>query len=246
MAELDIVIPVYNEGWNILSVMKVFRREVKTPFRVLICYDFDEDDTLSALAGSPYEKTMVEYVKNPGTGPGLAIAEGLKISRAAAVLVYMADDDYNAALIDKMMDEYRRGADVIAGSRWMKGGSAVGAPQHKEILTRIANFLMFRFGGLPTSDGTNAFRLFSRRLLNAVEVESTEGFTFTLELAAKAHRLGWKIVEIPAQWFERKDKPSRFRILDWSPAYLRWFFYVFATTWLSRGPETVRQRDGGK
>ena len=45
IAELDIIIPVYNEGSNILTTLGALVREVKTPARVLICYDFPEDDT---------------------------------------------------------------------------------------------------------------------------------------------------------------------------------------------------------
>ncbi|MGB8749715.1 MAG: hypothetical protein WCD54_27675, partial [Pseudolabrys sp.] len=46
---LDIVIPVYNEGANIVPTLRAIARDVKTPGRVLICYDLDEDDTLLAI-----------------------------------------------------------------------------------------------------------------------------------------------------------------------------------------------------
>jgi dolichol-phosphate mannosyltransferase len=58
-------------------------------------------------------------------------------------------------------------------------------------------------------------------------------------LLVKAHRLGWRIGEVPARWFERQHGASRFRVLKWLPAYLRWFRYAFATTYLRRSPETV-------
>ena len=48
-AELDIIIPVYNEGDNILPVLRALKQEMKTSFRVLICYDRDDDTTLKAL-----------------------------------------------------------------------------------------------------------------------------------------------------------------------------------------------------
>jgi dolichol-phosphate mannosyltransferase len=51
--KLDIVIPVYNEGPNIQSVLESFRSELKYPYRVLICYDFEEDTTLQVLAALP-------------------------------------------------------------------------------------------------------------------------------------------------------------------------------------------------
>ena len=46
---LDIVIPVYNEGGNILRTLEALGRDLKTPSRVLICYDREDDDTLPAI-----------------------------------------------------------------------------------------------------------------------------------------------------------------------------------------------------
>ena len=46
---LDIVIPVYNEGANIVTTLRAIARDVKTPYRVLICYDHEDDDTLPAI-----------------------------------------------------------------------------------------------------------------------------------------------------------------------------------------------------
>jgi len=51
--ELDIVIPVYNEGRNIVAVLAALKRAVATPARVLICYDHAEDDTLPAIRANP-------------------------------------------------------------------------------------------------------------------------------------------------------------------------------------------------
>ena len=57
-ARLDIVIPVYNEGKNILATLTALRRDVKTPSRVLICYDRDDDDTLPAIKTDPDARSM--------------------------------------------------------------------------------------------------------------------------------------------------------------------------------------------
>ncbi len=67
---LDIVIPVYNEGSNILATLGALAREVRTPARVLICYDFEEDDTLPAVRNNPaaYAGLDVSFVRNPRRG----------------------------------------------------------------------------------------------------------------------------------------------------------------------------------
>ncbi len=242
---LDVVIPVYNEGRNIVLALDALRAEVRTPFRVLICYDFDEDDTLDAVRAYPADDLEIVLVKNPERGPHSAVRAGFAASRAPAVLVYMADDDYNAGIIDEMVARFRGGCDVVAASRFMPGGSMVGCPTHKWLITIVGTFALYHVARLGVHDSTNAFRLFSRRLLDTVELESDTGFTFSVELLAKAVRLGWRVDQVPARWFERSDKPSRFRIFAWIPAYLRWLLYALATAWLGRGQGTVRRRPVG-
>ena len=119
----------------------------------------------------------------------------------------------------------------------------VGCPFLKAALVRIANFMLHHFARLPTTDASNGFRLFSRRVIEEIAIESTQGFCYSIELLVKAHRLKWKIAEVPVTWIERQDRRSRFQVLRWLPAYLRWYFYAFATTFLRRPPSTVPMRE---
>jgi dolichol-phosphate mannosyltransferase len=230
---IDIVIPVYNEGKNILRVLSAFEREVKSPVRVLICYDHETDTTLSALSDA-HMKFEIVPVKNRGEKAHGAVTTGLAFGDSPAVITYMADDDYNAGLIDRMIGEFQHGVEVVVPSRFIPGGSMEGCRWYKALPLRIAAWTLAHIARFPAHDPTNAFRLFSRRLLDAVTIESTAGFTFSIELTAKCHRLGWKISEVPARWFERSEGKSRFRVFDWAGGYLRWYFYIFGTTFLRR------------
>ena len=243
-AELDIVIPVYNEGDNIVGVLRLLARDVKTPARVLICYDMAEDDTLPAIRANPdaHRGLPVEFVKNPGRGAHAAVMAGFAASTAPMVLVYPADDDFNSGILDRMADQARQGCDIVCASRFMPGGTMQGCPWLKAVLVRSAAFTLHHIARLPARDPTSGFRLFSRRTIDTIAVESDSGFCYSIELLVKAHRLGWRIGEVPALWFERKHGQSRFRVLKWLPAYLRWFFYAFATTWLRRPPGSVALR----
>ena len=239
--KLDIIIPVYNEGKNISRVLDALAREVQTPFCVLICYDFDEDDTLDVVARYPQKKVDIVTAKNHGNGVHDAIITGFEVTTAPAVLVLPADDDYNAGRIDHMTALLLEGCDIVCSSRFLPGGKMAGCPWLKAVLVRTASFILFLFARLPCHDATNGFRLFSRRVVDTIEIESSIGFTYSIELLVKSHRMGWRIEEVPVHWYERgRDQgQSRFRVLKWLPGYLRWFFYVFATTWLCRGLETV-------
>lgn len=230
---IDIVIPVYNEGENILKVLYAFQDQVHSRIRILLCYDHDEDTTLFAIKNHTFTFEVIT-VKNKGKLAHGAAITGFYHGNSPAVISYMGDDDYNAKVIDQMIEAFNNGAEIVAGSRFIPGGSMQGCRWQKAILVRIVNFTLHYFGGLPVHDSTNAFRLFSRKLLNNVKIESSQGFTYSIELLAKCHRLGWNTYEVPAQWFEREKGISRFKILKWARAYLRWYFYVFATTYLKK------------
>jgi dolichol-phosphate mannosyltransferase len=241
--ELDIVIPVYNEGANIRHVLDSLRSIQRTRFRVLICYDRDDDDTLPAIADyqAPFP---IQLVKNRGKRALGAIVTGFADSTAPAVLVFPGDDDYNAPRLDQMMDAFRGGADIVCASRFIPGGCMVGCPWLKATLVRLSAFVLRHVARLPTHDASNGFRLFSRRVVHDIPIESKKGFAYSIELLVKCHRLGWPIVETPVHWYERKHGQSRFQVVRWLPDYLPWFTYAFRTTYLRLGPETVDLREG--
>jgi glycosyltransferase involved in cell wall biosynthesis len=241
----DIIIPVYNEGLNIQSVLESFRRELAFPYRVLICYDFEEDSTLAALRPLTGEDYRYETVKNHGRGVFAAIQTGLSRTTAPLVFTFPADDDYNAPRLNAMMEKASEGFDIVCASRFMRGGCMRGCSLIKAFLVRAAAFLLYHFARIPTHDPTNGLRLFSRRVVESMPIESRVGWAFSLELLVKCHRLGWPIAELPAEWHERKAGRSRFRILRWLPQNLRWLFYGFATSWLRRRAETVLLRPMG-
>ena len=106
----------------------------------------------------------------------------------------------------------------------------IGNPFLKATLTRIASFFLFYFTTFPIKDSTNSFRLFPRELIDKVEVESNKGFTLSLELTAKAHRLGYKIVELPTTWIERNKGKSRFKLFTFIMPYTKWLLYIINTS----------------
>jgi glycosyltransferase involved in cell wall biosynthesis len=240
-AQLDIVLPVYSEGKNILATLGALARNVTTPARVLICYDLPDDDTLPAIRNNPqaYSGLSVEFVRNRGRGAHSAVMTGFDASTAPFVLMFPADDDYNAAIIDRMVAVARTGCDMVCASRFVAGGSMIGCPMLKATLVRGASFTLYHFARLPTKDASNGLRLFSRRVIESIAVESDRGFCYSIELLVKVHRLRWRVGEVPAQWIERRQGQSRFRLLKWLPAYLRWYGYAFATTLLRRPPDSV-------
>ena len=243
-SQLDIVIPVYNEGPNIGSVLQALARDVRTPCRVLIVYDFSEDDTLPAIlaARGDFPALPIECLRNAGRGAHAAVMTGFAHSDAPYIVMFPADDNFNAHILDHMIAEAEHGRDVVCASRFVEGGSMVGAPWLKAALVHTTSFTLHHLARLPAHDATSGFRLFTRRMIEDVVIESDRGFCYSIELLVKAHRLRWRVGEVPAQWYERTKGTSRFRLLRWLPSYLRWYFYAFATTYLQRPPSSVTMK----
>ncbi len=241
---LDIIIPVYNEGANIVPTLSALARDVKAPNRILICYDREDDDTLPAIKNNSeaLNALTIVFVRNRGRGAHGAVLTGFSASDAPFVLVFPADDDYNAGILNSMVSEGARGCDIVCASRFMAGGSMVGCPWLKAALLRAANFTLYHIARIPTHDSSNGFRLFSRRVLDEIVIESERGFCYSIELLVKCHRLGWRIGEVPARWFERAHGASRFQVIEWIPSYLRWYIYAFATTYFRRPARSVHRK----
>lgn len=245
--ELDIVIPVYNESDNILPVLDSLRASVRTPYRVLICYDREDDNTLPVVreymqrpdADRREPGSLIELVKNPARGPLQAILAGFRATTAPAVLMMAADDDYNAPIIDQMVEHVHNGAEIVVASRFIPGGYMRDCPWLKAMLVRASAWALFHLARLPSRDASNGFRMFSRKVLDRIPIESQVGFAYSIELLVKVHRLGWNVVDVAAGWQERKSGRSRFAVIRWLPQYLKWFRYAFATTYLRRGPDSV-------
>lgn len=233
MSKLDIIIPIFNEGKQIIKLLDQLNLKLQTEITIYLCYDNDDDNIFHNLDLLKNLKFEIKLIKNPNKGPCTAVIEGLKKSNANCKIVFPADDFINIDLIDKMYNKHLNDdADIVVASRFIEGGSMKGCPLLKSILVRLASGTLYFFSSIPVRDASNGFRLFSQKLLNNVKLESKLGFAYSLELLVKCNRLKFKIVELPAQWEERSEGESRFKIFKWLREYLRWYFYGLKTYWL--------------
>lgn len=222
---LSVVIPVYNEGENVVPTLRgVVQQTHVRPLEVMVVHDFDEDSTVPVVKRLQAELPELVLHRNTlGRGVLNALRSGLAAARAPYVLVTMGDGSDDPADIDGMYALAQGGADVVAGSRYMRGGRQVGGPLLKRTMSRAAGLSLHWFGGLPVHDATSNFRLYSRRLLDRVTIESTGGFELGIELTVKAYLLGMRVAEVPTTWRDRTAGQSRFRLWNWLPRYLHWY-----------------------
>jgi dolichol-phosphate mannosyltransferase len=229
---LGIIIPVYNEAENIRKTLNAIEEKIKTPHMIHIVYDFDEDNTLPVVQEFIRKGRPLKLLKNPVRGVVNAVKTGLRKAEEDFLLVTMADlsDDYT--VVDGMCKLMSEGYDVVCGSRYMKGGSQIGGPLIKKTLSRMADISLRYIAALPTHDATNSFKLYRKSMLHSLEIESDGGFEIGMEIVVKAHFGGFKVTEIPCTWMDREKGESRFRIIEWAPKYLRWYFYAIRMRFL--------------
>jgi len=124
---LSVVIPVYNEGENVVPTLRGVVEHTRTrPLEVLVVHDFDEDTTVPVVRRLQAELPQVRLHKNTlGRGVLNAMKSGLRAARAPYVLITMGDGSDDPSDIDSMYELARGGADVVAGSRYVRGGRQV-------------------------------------------------------------------------------------------------------------------------
>jgi dolichol-phosphate mannosyltransferase len=230
--ELSIVMPVFKEGEAVEPVLRAIARDVRTPHEILVVYDFDEDPTVPVIARLAAELPAVRGYRNDlGRGVLNAMKAGIAGSTGTYVLITMADGSDEPRLVDSMVALARDGADVVAASRYMRGGRQIGGPPLKRLMSRTAGLTLNWFAGVRTHDPTNNFKLYARRFLDAVTIESSAGFELALELTVKATLSGRTVAEVPTTWRDRTAGQSNFRLRKWLPQYLRWYRQAFVGRW---------------
>lgn len=232
---LDIVIPVYNEGENIRRTLGEIQEKVRTPHRIWIVYDFDEDNTLPAVRQWDGPANTIRLARNRyGRGVLNAIRTGFDLVEDGVVLVVMADSSDDLGVADAMFAKINEGYDIVCGSRYMKGGRQFGGPRLKKLLSRAAGISLRCLAGMPTHDVSNSFKMYTARVLRQVQIESTGGFELGMEILVKAHAQGSRIAEVPSTWRDRTAGESRFRLWKWLPSYLHWYWFAMRHAWFRR------------
>lgn len=226
---MTVVIPVYNESGSIIKTLESIERNITVRHTINLIYDFDEDTTVAPVQNytRTHMKNNINLVKNKfGRGALNAIKTGFLTSNGEPVLVVMADMSDDLSRVDEMFDKINQGYDLVCGSRYMPGGKQIGGPLLKRTLSRMAGVSLHYLAGLPTHDVTNSFKLYSKKVLDAVTIESDGGFELGMEIVVKSFAKGYAITEVPTTWTDRSEGQSRFRLFKWLPKYFHWYMYA--------------------
>lgn len=234
MVDLQIIIPVYNEGSAIKRVydhLITALKNVSFSWEISCVYDFDQDTTIPTLQEIAKQDSRLRPVKQTyGKGVVNAMKFAFNHVHEGPVVVVMGDDSDELENIPLMLEKYRAGALVVAASRYSTGGEYQGGILVKKFLSKLAGQMLY-WTGIGTRDPTNNFKLYSGKFLRSIQIESKAGFEIALELTVKAAltRKG-AVVEVPTTWRDRLNGESKFKLFKWLPFYLYWFLFYFWRT----------------
>lgn len=223
---MTIIIPVKDEQDNISWIIEKLEKIVLAIYEVLIIYDSENDKTVPIVKQMSKRYKNLHLLKNIyGYGVLNAIKTGIKKSHGEVLVIMAADRTDDPRTINKMYHKILQGYDVICPTRYSKGGEVIGKISLKSILSKLSGLSAPLFLGVPTSDLTYSFKMFRKRILSEIEIESKGGFEFAEELLIKSHFAGFKIIEVPTIWIDRKYGKSKFMLIAWLPQYIYWYLF---------------------
>ena len=223
---LSVILPVYNEGESITRVIVGIEKTLKYPHEIAIVYDFNEDDTIPYAKQLQKKYKSLRLIRNKyGHGLLNAVKTGFKSSKGRVIVVMPADlaDDPNT--INKMLEKIMSGYDIVCATRYAKGGKKNGGGFVKTSMSRLAGLTTPFILGIPTTDIANGFKMYKKKVIDSIGIESDGGWEYSCEIIVKAHHQGFKISEVPTVWRDRSFGKSKFKLLKWLPKYLRWYLY---------------------
>lgn len=223
---LSIILPVYNEGSNITKQIRELEKNLQNKHETLIIYDFDEDTTVPYVRKLQKKYHSVLLKKNIfGRGVITAVKTGFEASKGSAVVVMPADLADDPETINKMYKKLLGGFDIVCATRYAKGGKKMGGGLIKTTLSRIAGITTPLLLGIPTTDIANGFKMYRKKVIESIKIESRGGWEYSIEIVIKAHHMGFAIAEVPTVWRDRTSGKSKFKLLKWLPKYIKWYLW---------------------
>ena len=216
MSDAIVIIPTYNEIENVESIIKAVFSQQKE-FHVLIVDDNSPDKTSEVVKGLQEEFKgllfLLERNKKSGLGTAYIVGFEWALQRSYEYIFEMdADFSHNPDDLSRLYSACALdGADISVGSRYVKGITVVNWPMSRIILSYGASRYVRLITRMTVKDSTAGFVCYKRAVLEAINLKKIEfvGYAFQIEMKFKAHKKGFKIVEIPVIFKDRTKGKSK-------------------------------------
>ncbi|GAA4600965.1 polyprenol monophosphomannose synthase [Actinoallomurus liliacearum] len=228
-----VIIPTYNERENIESIVARVRTAVPEA-DILVADDNSPDGTGKIADGLAADDERVHVLHRAGKeGLGAAYIAGFHwgMDHGFDVLVEMdADGSHQPEELGRLLSALGE-ADLVIGSRWVRGGKVENWPINREILSRGANIYARLMLGIPVRDSTGGYRAYRATTLQKIDIDdvASQGYCFQVDLTLRTVRAGLRVAEVPIRFVERTHGASKMsraimveafrRIAGWGVAY---------------------------
>jgi len=208
-SRVSVIIPSYNESEN-LKLLLPNILHVLPSARIIVVDDSIGEERIHTEHICKRDAARIIYVsRNNKLGRGSAVLKGLKVAltnNSAQVFIEMdADLAHDPKEIPALLLKMNQ-ADMVIGSRYLRGSKIIKWPASRLVQSKIINFLLKYWLGLHISDYTNGFRAYSRKAseyLTSIRLFE-KGFISLSEIAYKLQKKGFIVAEVPITFTDRK------------------------------------------
>jgi len=208
LMKIYIVIPTFNEADNLGKLVEnVFL--LYPHINIIIVDDNSQDGTGEIAEKISQKHSSVDVIHRPfKSGLGTAYVAGFrKALTDGAELIFEMDGDlsHDPKYIDDFVEAIQN-ADLVIGSRYINGVRVEGWRFRRLLLSKLANIYVSHIMVKPVWDFTAGYRCYRREVLQAIDLNSinSDGYAFQIEMTHLAFKHGFRVVEIPITFKERK------------------------------------------
>jgi dolichol-phosphate mannosyltransferase len=210
-----VLIPTYKERENIESIVYAITA-LPEKFDILIIDDNSPDGTAGIVKKLQPSLPNLFLIERSGKlGLGTAYIAGFKWALEKGYdYIFEVDADFSHDPCD-LVNLYRacseNGADLAIGSRYISGVNVVNWPLSRVLMSYIASIYVRLVTGMKIMDTTAGFKCYKRKVLENIRLDKIKsiGYGFQIEMKFKTWRLGYKIVEVPIIFTDRKLGASK-------------------------------------
>ncbi len=211
-----VIIPTYNEKENITAIINaVFSQQ--HDYHILVIDDGSPDGTADIVKDmmTKYSEEL-HLIERPGKqGLGTAYLTGFKWALEHGYdYIFEMDADFSHSPddLDRLLDAcVEQGADLAIGSRYVSGVNVVNWPMGRVLMSYFASVYVRFVTGMKIMDTTAGFKCYSRKVLEAIDLDNVrlKGYGFQIEMKFTTTKLGFKVVEVPIIFTDRKQGKSK-------------------------------------
>lgn len=215
MAPAWLILPTYNEAENVEPIVRAARAQLRDGDRILIVDDNSPDGTGTIADRLATEVDGVSVLHRPGKqGLGRAYLAGFQhaLAQGAELVLEMdADFSHDPADLPRLIAAAEDGGDLVLGSRYLAGGAVTDWGLLRRLLSRGGSWYARRILRVPIRDLTGGFKCFRRSVLEHLDLEGVhaDGYGFQIELTYRTVMAGFRVVEIPITFRDRRVGESK-------------------------------------